>query len=222
LKPNSGVSHCRPNTQRQPGDIAVGVEPGDRQGPFRQQPPIRRAVVGVVASVGDVAIHIIKTGIVAAVDDDAAILVDEALGALVAQAAERGVLDRLGVPIEWIDLDDPAEPVRLVRLLVDIETVDELAPGLPQPGHAVARIALGVIAAQAFRRLAALGAEIAPQIAVEILLGRQIRPPGRHPAGAIVERAENARARRVGARLQPVVAGRRASTRISVLAGLMR
>ncbi len=195
--------------ERQPSDAAVGVESRDRQRSFRQEPHIRGAIVGIVSSVGDEAIDIVEAGIVAAIDDDAAILVEDALGAFVAEAAERGVLHRHRMRIERIDLDDPAEAVRLVRLLVDIEAVDELAPGLPQARHAVALIALGLSAAEARRRLAALRAEFAPEIAVEIFLGGEIGAPRRDPSGAIVERAEDVPARRIGARLHPLMTGRR-------------
>ncbi len=122
-----------------------------------------------------------------------------------AEAAERGVFHRHGMRIERIDLDDPAEAVRLVRFLVHVEAVDELAPGLPQARHAVSLIALRLRAAEASRPFAALRAAFAPEVAVEIFLGGEVGAPGRDPSGAIIERAEDVPARRVGARLHPLV-----------------
>ena len=177
--------------EREPSDATVGVKSRDRQRSFRQQPHIRGAIVRSVSSAGDEAIYIVEAGIVAAIDDDAPVFVENALGAFVAEAAERGVLHRHRSRIEGIDLDDPAEAVRLVRLLVDIEAVDELAPGLPQARHAVAVIALGLSAAEPCGRLTALRAERAPEIAVEIFLGGEIGAPRRDPSGAIIERAED-------------------------------
>src|ERR1039457_5434352 len=84
-----------------------------------------------------------------------------------------------------------------------------MAPGLPEPRHAIARVALGLRAAAALRRLAVGIARVGPEIAVEIFFRGQIGAPGREPARAIVERAHDACARRVAARLEPVVACRR-------------
>lgn len=176
----------------QPFHLAVIMKFGNRQRARRQQPHIRSAILGIVASIRDEAIYVVEAGIVAAIDDDAAVLVDEALGALVPEAAKRGMLHRNRAGVGRIDLDDPTEAVGFVRLFVDIEPVDELAPGLPQSRHAVALEALGLSAAQTRRRLAAGRAKVAPEITVEVLLRRQIRAPGRHSSGAIVERAEDA------------------------------
>ena len=55
------------------------------------------------------------------VDDDAAVAGLLHPRALVLDAAERGALDRRRLGIERVDLDDPAEAVRLVGLDVDVE-----------------------------------------------------------------------------------------------------
>ena len=209
LKPKSGVSHCLPEDERQPCHLALGIEARHRQRAVRQQRHVGRAVVRVVAAVGDEAIDILAAPVIAAIDDDAAVLVDHALRALMAEAAERGVLHRNGGRIEWIDLHDPAEAVRLVRLLVDIEAVVEFAPGLPEARNAVTGVALGLVAAEALGAGASRHAMVRPEIAVEVLFRGEVGAPRRLAAGAIVERAEDGLARRVGAGLEPRIARRR-------------
>src|SRR3546814_20425973 len=51
--------------------------------------------------------------------------------------------------------------------------------------------------------------QLAPEIAVEVLLRRQDRAPWRGAAGAVVDRADDHGAGRILAGLQPVVAGGR-------------
>ncbi len=107
------------------------------------------------------------------------------------EAAESGVLHRHGARVEGIDFHDPAETVRLVRLLVDIETVLKLPPSLPEAGNAIARITLGLVAAESLRPGSTRHAMVRPEVAVEILLRSEVGAPGRFSAGTIVERAEN-------------------------------
>ena len=64
-------------------------------------------------------INVFELLVVAHVDDDAAVARLLHPRALVLQAPERRALHRRRGGIERIDLDDPAEPVRLVRLFVD-------------------------------------------------------------------------------------------------------
>src|SRR5262245_56919954 len=113
------------------------------------------------------------------------------------EAAEHGVLHRNGSRVEGIYFHDPAEAVRLVRLLIDVEAILEFAPGLPEAGNAVTGIALVLIAAETLGPGAAWHAMVRPEIAVEILLGGQVSAPRRLASGAIVERAENGLARRI-------------------------
>ena len=114
------------------------------------------------------------------------------------EAAERGALDRRRARIVGIDLDHPAEAVGLVRLLLDVEAVDVLGPGIPGGlRHAVALVGLGI------GHLLGIAAEVA----VEVLLGRQPGAPRRRAAGAVVQHAENLAAGRIGRGLELVVAG---------------
>src|SRR3546814_7436404 len=62
------------------------------------------------------------------------------LGAFVLEAAEGGPFHRDRRRIVGIDLDQPAEPVRLVRLPVDVEAVVEAAPGIAMRGDAIPRV----------------------------------------------------------------------------------
>jgi hypothetical protein len=103
---------------------------GDRQGAFVQDVAVGSPVRRIDASLGDEAIHIFETFVVARIDYIAAILVDDARGAFVLVAAERGALLRHRGGSKRVDLDDPPEAIGFVRLLGDVETLVELAPGV--------------------------------------------------------------------------------------------
>jgi hypothetical protein len=103
--------------------------------------------------------------------------------------------------IVGIDLDDPAEAIGLVRLLVEVEAVEILAPGIGD--DATEPIALG-------QHLVGMLGAIAREVEVEILLAGQPRPPRRLAAGAVVEHAQHLGAGGIGRRLHPGVARRRA------------
>src|SRR6185436_16031961 len=126
------------------------------------------------------------------------------------EAAECCVLDGNGVCVERIDFHDPAKTVWLVRLLVDIEAVVKFPPGLPQPGHAVARVARRLIATEILAWLVFAVATVGPEIGVKVFLSRQVRPPRRHAAGTVIERADRLLARCIVLGLQPNIAGSRA------------
>ena len=125
------------------------------------------------------------------------------------EAAKGGVLRRHGGSVEGIDFHDPAEAVRFVRFLVDIETVLELPPSLPKTRNAVAGIALGLIAAEVLGTGASRHAMVRPEVAVEVFLRGEIGAPGGPSAGAVVERAEDELACGIGGRLESIMARRR-------------
>ncbi|MBG9885258.1 hypothetical protein ABE10_01380, partial [Bacillus toyonensis] len=92
--------------------------------------------------------------------------------ALMLEAPERGVLARRRGGVGGVDLDDPAESVDLVLVArgAGVEALVHLFPATRGRG------VLQAIAA--IRRRDALGAEVA----VEVLLPAEDRPPGRRPA----------------------------------------
>ena len=187
----------------QPGKRAVLVVTRDRQRAFREQPLVVGAIVLAIAVATDEAIDVLEARVVAGVEHNAAVLIDDALCAFVAETAERGVLDRRRGRIARIDLDDPAEAVRFVRLLVDVEARIVAPPAVPRARDAVARPA---------PLLSALGRglilwPVRHEVAVEILLRRQVRAPGCVAARTIVERAEDAQACRIGRCSQACMAG---------------
>ena len=185
--------------QRHPFDLAVVGEAGDVERAVVHQVLVGGAVVGVPRPRGDELVDIVEALVVAAVEHHAVVLGDGVGATLVLEAAERGALDRRRAGIVGIDLDDPAEAVGLVRLLLDVEAVDVLGPGIPGGlRHAVALVGLGI------GHLLGIAAEVA----VEVLLGRQPGAPRRRAAGAVVQHAEHLAAGRIGRGLELVVAGR--------------
>ena len=206
--PLAGGERALAEHQRQPLHAAVVVEAGHRQRALRQQAHVVRLVARPVGVLGDEAIDVVELRIIAGVDDDAAVLVDDRLRAFMPEAAERRVLDRRGGGIHGIDLDHPVEAIALVGFLVDVEALVELAPAVPVAGDAVALVALLLRAAEALgEALAVGGLLVGPEVAVAVLLARQVGAPRRLAAGAIVERAERAAPGRVGLGLQAVVPG---------------
>ena len=103
--------------QRQPGHRAVGVEAGDREHAVVENVLAGGGIGRVVGLGRDEAVDVFEIVVVAHVDDDAAVLVDNDGRGLVRHAAERGALHRLGGRIVRVDLDHPVEAVGLVRLL---------------------------------------------------------------------------------------------------------
>ena len=189
--------------QRQPGALVV-VEFGDIERAVVEQGAIRGAGGLIVSAVRDVLVQVIEALVVAGIDDQAAVLVDDRGGALVLEAAERGALDRDGSRIIGVVLDHPAEAVRLVRLLRHVEALDRLVPGVPPVRNAVALVGLS--------ERPRLGSGAA-EIAVEVLLGHQHGAPGCLAAGAVVDRAQHLGPGGVGAGLEQLVAGGRAGER---------
>ena len=167
-----------------------------------QEVPVHRAVVGIVAALGDELVEVVEALVVAQVEDDAPVLIDDAGRAFVLEATERRALDRGRVRVVGIVLDDPAETVRLVGLLAEVEARDRLVPG-------IAPLRLDAVT-PVVSRLRRVSRVAAGEVAVEILLGHERRAPGSLAAGAIVDRAEDTGPGRVVAGLHPVVTGGRA------------
>ena len=159
------------------------------------------AIVRVVTAGGHELVDIVEALVVAEIEDDAPVRGHDGFGALMFEAAERGALLGDGIGVHHIDLDHPAEAVRLVGLLGEIEAIVELAPLIGAFGNAHALVVGGF--------LVALG-ELAGEVAVDVFLGHDVGAPGRDAAGAIVDRSEDLVAARVCGGLKPGAAGGRA------------
>ena len=103
-----GRERALPEHEGQPRRAAVLLVACDRQRALGEEAPVMGASPGRYCSL-DTNLDVLEGRIVAGIDDDAAVLVEDQLGALVAEASERGVLDGRGRRIEGVDLDDPAE-----------------------------------------------------------------------------------------------------------------
>ena len=109
--------------------------------------------------------------------------------ALVLQATEHRVLARRGGRVVRVDLDDPTEPERLVRLGRQVEARVDLAPApAAGAGDAVAGVRRGVPAVERSRLV---------EVLVEVLFSAEHRAPGSRPARAVVERPQDGGAVRV-------------------------
>ena len=115
--------------QRQPAHLAVGLEARGIERPAVEQVAVRLRSRGIVFAIGDELVDVFHARIVARVEGDAPVVADRMGRALVRRTAERSALDRRGLRIVRIDLDDPAEAVRLVALLVEVEAIEIPAPG---------------------------------------------------------------------------------------------
>ena len=126
--------------QRHPLDRAVFGEFGDVQRAFVQKVHVGRTITRVVFAGGDEFVHVVETLVVAEVEDHAPIRRDDAFGAFMLEAAKRRAFLRCRGWVHDVHLDHPAEAVRLVRLLGQIETVVELEPLIGRLRHAEALI----------------------------------------------------------------------------------
>ena len=122
---------------------------------------------------------------------------------LVLEAAEGGVLDRRGFRVQRVDLNDPAEAVRLVRLLGAVEAVVEALP---------LAVGLFVFDAEALEGL--LGFLIfdvaSSEVLVKVLLAGEHGVPRGHATGAVVQGAQDGLALGIGLGLDQAAALRRA------------
>jgi hypothetical protein len=122
----------------------------------------------------DELVDVLEARVLAGIDDGPAVARHRDPGALVRRAAEGGALDRAALRIERIDLDDPAEAVRLVRMTGGVEARVVLVP-------AVAVAALAQAPAPLVRARLLAGIEVEG----EVLLAREVSAPRRHAAGAV-------------------------------------
>ena len=180
---------------------AVAGEAGHRQVALAQQrevvAPGLRAVAGAHGVARDEAVDVVEALVVAHVGHDVAVAVDDHVGALVLEAAHRGVLHRRRGRVARVDLDDPPEAVGLVAVVRGggVPARVDRAP--------VARVLRGGEAVAGLPGVRAGGAEVL----VEVLLARQHGAPRRRTAGAVVHRAADRATGRVGRRLEQVGPG---------------
>jgi hypothetical protein len=155
----------------------------------------RSPVCRVVPIRGHELVEVFEPGIVAHVGHRAPVPRQDHRRSLVGVASEPGVLDRNRRRIVRVDLHDPAEPVRLVRLLQQVEPVVVEAPGhVPATSGAE-----GVSLVELRRPRGGVRVDLAPEVMPDVLLAGEDRAPRRHAARAVVERAEGLCACRVGA-----------------------
>ena len=147
----------------------------------------RRAGAGSEGVPRDELVEVLVDLVVAHVGHDVAVRGEGEVRALVLHAPEHRVLARGGGRVVRVDLDDPAEPERLVRLGREVEARVDLAPA-PRAGA-------GDAVAGVRRRVPAVEGARPVEVLVEVLLAAQHRAPGRRPAGAVVERPQHGRAR---------------------------
>jgi len=145
--------------------------------------------------IADELVKVIAVLVVAAVDDDAALALG-AGGALVLDPTERAALDRLRRRVERIEFDHPAEVVEFIAIEGYVEARLGPVPVVSEPNiaHAVAR----------FQRRRLPVRIVRAEVAVPVLLARQVGAPRRDAHRAVVQRAER---RRGDARLQHRVIG---------------
>ncbi len=134
--------------------------------------------------VRDELVEVVEALVVAHVRGDVAALPEDHVRALVLEAAERGVLHGRLAGLERVDLDDPAEAVRLVLVAGGAGVVAGV-DGLPAAGRRLVGEAVALV-----RDARARGAEVAG----EVLLAGEHGAPRGGAAGAVAERAEDARA----------------------------
>src|SRR5690606_38838462 len=110
--------------------------------------------------------------IVARIDDNAAVPGYRHPCPFMLEAPERGALHRGGVRVVRVDLDQPAEAVRLVGFLVDIEAVVKATPGIGAARHAIAPVIARLRVARQIIRLLVLAGRFGrgDEVTVEVLL----------------------------------------------------
>src|SRR5690606_26423704 len=183
--------------QRQPLHGAILIEAGDIKRAGIEEIDVRGTVIGIEGAFGDELVDIVEALVIAHVEDNAAIPGNDRFRTFMFGAAERCALLGRGVRIHNVDLNDPAEAVRLVWLLREIVAVVEFGPIVGTVRHAVTLIVPGF--GVAFRQLAI-------KVTVEIFFGHDVGAPGRHTAGAVVDRSDDAGARRIIVGLDAVMA----------------
>ena len=154
-----------------------------------------------VAPLAHEAVEELAPLVVAHVDDHPAVRGEDHLRVLMLEAAEGGALLRGGCGVEGVDLDDVARAVGLVGVPGDVEALVRRGPRIAPVPRADA---------VALERGADLDVGIARrEVAVEVLLAREIGAPRSASVAAVVPGAEARRAGRIGGGLQEIVpAGR--------------
>ena len=165
--------------ERQPHAAAVGVEARGVEGALVEQGPVRLAAGGVPWLRRDELVDVLEALVIAHVERDATIGSEGRACALVLGASERGALHRLRLRVVGVDLDHPAEAVRLVRVLRGVEPLVVELPLVAAP-------LADAVAALVGRRCAGGNEEELP-----VLLAGEIRPPRRPAIGAAVVGAEH-------------------------------
>src|SRR6056297_4314934 len=107
------------------------------------------------------------------------------------EAAEGGVLDRRGVGVGGVDLDDVA---RAVRLVVVLRRVEAGVPLVVVVSPAVGTDTIALVARVEVQRLLVLALFGRAEVAVEVLFAGQVSAPGRPARTAVVERPERVHA----------------------------
>ena len=126
--------------QRHPGAGAVGVELGNIERAGVKQVLVGRAVGRVVLGARNELVDVIVALVIAGIDREGVVRADGKLGVFVLEATERGALDRLALRIKGVDLDHPAKAVRLIAVLVHVETRIGMVPAIAEaiPVEAIA------------------------------------------------------------------------------------
>ena len=143
-------------------------------------------------------VDVLEALVVPHVEGHAAIRRHRDGGALVLEAPHRGVLHGRARGLERIDLDDPAEAIRLVRVARGVEALVELVPAVPAAplGDPVALLERGDAAGAV------------DEVELDVLLAGQVGPPRGVAHRAVAHRAERAAAGRIGGGPHPRVPGR--------------
>ena len=144
-------------------------------------------------------VDVLEARVVPHVEDHAPVGCDGQGRALVAQAAHRGVLHGRPRRVERVDLDHPAEAIRLVRVARGIEALVELVPAVPTAplGDAVTPLPRGHAAGAV------------DEVELKVLLAGEIGPPRGVAHRAVAHGPERSAAGRIGGGLHPRVPGGR-------------
>ncbi len=169
--------------------------------PVIQESRVGGSVVRIPPPPADELVEVLELPVVSRIDDDAPVRIDRDRGRLVSKTSERRALDRVGRGVMGVDFDDPAEPVRLARFLLEVETG---VMGVPTVGRAAQSMA------QMVPCLVGLG-RVATEIPSKILFRRQHRSPWGDAPAAIRDRAHDRPALGIGRCAEPGVARRRAT-----------
>ena len=125
--------------QRQPFAVPSASKRATYSVPLVQQRAVGGRIGCVVAAVGNVLVEVLVALVVTAVEGDAVVGAHHVGHVLVLEAPHRGALDRHALRVPGIDLDDPAEAVRLVRVRREVEARVGLVPAVAEAGAAPGR-----------------------------------------------------------------------------------